>query len=92
MIWCANEQGISVNTVMDLPRHARVPEAQTWMRKAAILDRFYIPTRYPNGLPDLIPEKSFFRQDAEQGITLALYFLEACRQWREEYIERKFNQ
>ena len=28
-------------------------------KAAVLLDRFYIPTRYPNGLPDLTPEEAF---------------------------------
>ncbi len=29
-------------------------EASRWLRTAD-LDQYYIPTRYPNGLPDLTP-------------------------------------
>ena len=32
--------------------------------KAAFLDRFYIPTRYPNGLPGGIPFESFSGSDS----------------------------
>ena len=39
--------------------------------KASKLDRFYIPTRYPNGLPDLIPEQAFFPDDAQSAIAFA---------------------
>jgi HEPN domain-containing protein len=42
---------------------------------------FYIPTRYPNGLPDLTPDQSYFRHDAEQGIALATDLLTASRRW-----------
>ena len=35
---------------------------------AALLDRFYIPTRYPNGLPDLTPDEIFWEEDAEACI------------------------
>jgi HEPN domain-containing protein len=38
---------------------------------AAALDRFYIPTRYPNGLPDLTPGKYYFQKDAEFCIRVA---------------------
>jgi HEPN domain-containing protein len=38
---------------------------------AAALDRFYIPTRYPNGLPDLTPGKFYFQKDAEFAIGIA---------------------
>ena len=34
------------------------------MEQASVLDRYYIPTRYPNGLPDLTPGKCYFRKDA----------------------------
>lgn len=37
-------------------------------RCAVILDRFYIATRYPNGLPDLTPEESFLEEDAKSCI------------------------
>ena len=33
-------------------------------KSATILDRFYITTRYPNGLPDLTPEEAYLEEDA----------------------------
>ena len=38
---------------------------------AAQLDRLYVPTRYPNGLPDLTPEEAFFESDARRALDLA---------------------
>lgn len=43
---------------------------------ARILDRFYIPTRYPNGLPELIPSDAYGLNDAEQGIQLTKEIVE----------------
>lgn len=37
---------------VDLAIHDKLKDL---IRHALVLDRFYIPTRYPNGLPDLIP-------------------------------------
>ena len=37
----------------------------------AILDGYYIPTRYPNGLPDSIPARVYNREAAEQAVKLA---------------------
>ena len=37
-------------------------------KSALILDRFYIATRYPNGLPDLTPEEAYLEEDAENCI------------------------
>ncbi len=42
---------------------------------AMILDRFYIPTRYPNGLPDLTPGEAFGKNDAILAKEIAEKFL-----------------
>ena len=38
---------------------------------ATELDRFYIPTRYPNGLPDIVPDQAYLERDAQRAIVLA---------------------
>lgn len=37
----------------------------------ATLDRFYIPTRYPNSVPDIIPQQAFVVADAVNGLAAA---------------------
>lgn len=49
------------------------------VQDGTVLDRFYIPTRYPNGLPDLTPEEAFFLEDAEACIEKAARLIEAVR-------------
>ncbi len=46
-------------------------EFETIKRKAASLDKYYIPTRYPNGLPGGIPSEAFDKDDAQKAISLA---------------------
>lgn len=46
-------------------------------RVGRILDRFYIPTRYPNGLPDITPNEAFSQEDAQ-----------VCLEYAEEIIDR----
>ena len=36
--------------------------------EAAALDQYYIPTRYPNGLPGGIPAEAYARDDAERAL------------------------
>jgi HEPN domain-containing protein len=36
-----------------------------------ILDTYYIPTRYPNGLPDGIPAQVYTREVADEAVRLA---------------------
>lgn len=58
---------------VDQRAHASVADlAET----AGRLDRYYIPTRYPNGLPDITPDRAFFEADAREAIDAARLILE----------------
>ena len=48
--------------------HSRMSTA---LAQARQLDRFYIPTRYPNGLPDITPDRAFSEDDATSAIAAA---------------------
>lgn len=50
---------------------------------ARSLDRYYIPTRYPNGLPDIIPSQAFGKPDAERAISAAQRVLTTCEKHME---------
>ena len=41
------------------------------LKKAKILDQYYIPTRYPNGLPDDVPHLFFVKEDAHLCVKYA---------------------
>jgi HEPN domain-containing protein len=49
------------------------------LRAGTILDRFFIPTRYPNGLPELTPGEAYLEEDAEQCIRQAAEILAAVK-------------
>jgi len=38
--------------IAEFPRQADMTDIDMWISQGALLDQFYIPTRYPNGLPD----------------------------------------
>ena len=48
--------------------------------KIAPLDAYYIPTRYPNGLPDSIPAKIYTRPVAKEVLKMADKALSLVRQ------------
>ncbi len=50
-------------------------KCQTW----SILDGFYVPTRYPNSLPDSIPARVYTRPAAENAVSLAKEVVEFVR-------------
>ena len=46
------------------------------LRPAAELDQYYIPTRYPNGLPDGVPHDYYTIEVAERCLSLATSVIE----------------
>jgi HEPN domain-containing protein len=67
--------------VTEFPFSEQLPNIEAWIDKGALLDKFYIPTRYPNGLPDLTPGEVYRRQDAERGLAATRWLISACRRW-----------
>lgn len=55
------------------------PEFQAHARSWSLLDGYYIPTRYPNGLPDGIPADVYTQQAAMQAVDLAREAVEFVR-------------
>jgi HEPN domain-containing protein len=49
-------------------------------QRAAELDAYYVPTRYPNGLPASIPARVFGRESAVRALGLAREVVEAIDQ------------
>ena len=70
--------------IMDFPEKQALPDPGWWIEQAALLDKFYIPTRYPNGLPDLTPGQVYTREDAQRGLETARALVTACREWLDQ--------
>jgi HEPN domain-containing protein len=51
---------------------------QDLFEQAKSLDKFYIPTRYPDALPGLIPSEAYTRLEAEQAVGMAEIFVKAA--------------
>jgi HEPN domain-containing protein len=66
------------HSVVDLCQEAQgFDEAFAEIKKhAASLDTYYIPTRYPNGLPGGIPAEAYTEEVARQALKLAQEVLE----------------
>lgn len=54
---------------------------QAGLNEWAILDSFYIPTRYPNGLPDDIPARVYSQTAAASALSLAEEVVAAVESW-----------
>ncbi|GIX49477.1 MAG: DNA-binding protein [Candidatus Tectimicrobiota bacterium] len=58
-----------------------LPYEERLLALAASLDRFYIPTRYPNGLPAGTPHDYFTANEADQAIAAAEAILAWCQRY-----------
>jgi len=61
---------------VDLKLYQRL---ESLTRMGLVLDRFYIPTRYPNGLPDITPDEAFTDEDADTCITYSKKIIDEVR-------------
>lgn len=67
------------HSVAELCRQAAElePRFESLCMQGASLDRFYIPTRYPNGLPGGIPADAFLQKDADFALEVASSIIDA---------------
>jgi HEPN domain-containing protein len=75
--------------IAELPEPVAFERLQPLVQDGALLDRYYIPTRYPNGLPDLTPGQVYFRQDAEVCLESSRRLLSVVAEFTREAGEPK---
>lgn len=57
--------------IQDFPDQSVASTLGKLKNQAARLDKLYIPTRYPNGLPDLVPGDAYTSAEAAQAMKAA---------------------
>lgn len=58
---------------------AELPLVGDLREELAVLDQYYIPTRYPNGLPGALPYEVYTRKQAEQALEMSRRVIELAR-------------
>lgn len=78
-LYATGEQAVLGHSVEELCRRAapKAAELAALREEAAELDAFYVPARYPNGLPENIPARVFGRKSAERAIEVARRVVQA---------------
>ncbi len=74
MLYAAGERPVLGHAIAELGQEveARDPSFAQLRQEAAKLDHYYIPTRYPNGLPEgADPGEAFDAEDARAAIAAA---------------------
>jgi HEPN domain-containing protein len=67
-----------VRELPDAARSSFIP----LLDNALALDKLFIPTRYPDALPELTPSEAYTRREAEDAIRLTQSFLDTVQTWR----------
>jgi HEPN domain-containing protein len=82
-LYAQGEELVVGHSVRQLCQRAAQYEArfQQQLDDWAILDSYYIPTRYPNGLPDDIPARVYNRVTAEGALALAEEVVAQVNTW-----------
>lgn len=73
VLYLGGARSILGHSVAELLKRAatRHPALAGYRADAMQLDRFYIPTRYPNGLPAGTPFENYTREDLEKAVVMA---------------------
>jgi HEPN domain-containing protein len=78
------------HSVRDLAKQCEVYETKfaKLAEEAALLDQFYIPTRYPNGLPTpMIPDETYTVAQAEMAEKAASHIVGLVETFLRKYIQ-----
>lgn len=73
-IWILEEQdpwGHSNLKLLNELRQTKISLSEEIFEVASVLDKFYIPTGYPDGLPELTPGQSYRKSEAVTAMTAA---------------------
>jgi HEPN domain-containing protein len=75
------ERYVTGHSIHALLKNVEVEQAdqKILFEKGSLLDQFYIPARYPNGLPDGAPFEVYTSKQAEQAICDAQALLDFAR-------------
>jgi HEPN domain-containing protein len=79
-----SEPGHSISELLLTARMEGVDVTDDHIRCGRILDRYYIPTRYPNAFERGAPHQYFLEEDAREAIELAEEIIEFVRREAEK--------
>lgn len=81
LLYALGAEDVWGHSVAELCRDAAslAPDFEPLVSQGAVLDKYYIPTRYPDSLPGGIPAEAFEEEDADRAIRLAEHIIAAVK-------------
>ena len=77
MRYGSGERIVYGHALVDLVKEMNL--SQNLKDELAVLDQYYIPTRYPNGLPGGVPHAVYTKRQAENAVQVASEVIELAR-------------
>jgi len=68
-----------VKLIQEFPKNEIKNSLILLLNRAKELDKLYIPTRYPNGLPDLTPSEVYTEEEASKAIESSKIIIEEIK-------------
>ena len=65
--------------IQEFPNTEIKKSISSLLNKAKELDKLYIPTRYPNGLPELTPSEVYTEEEASKAVESSTIILEQIK-------------
>ena len=80
-LYACGEEIVIGHSIDKLCSHASLYDEEFGenVRRWAILDGYYVPTRYPNSIPDSIPAKIYNEKVAKEAVELAEEIVELVK-------------
>ena len=80
-LYLSGEERVLGHSVADLlNRASSLDSAFGTVWRARTLDLYYIPTRYPNGIPGGLPYEAFDRDEGEKALALAISVIDLVKE------------
>lgn len=80
-LYLSGEERVLGHSVADLLNRASSFDSTfDTISRARTLDLYYIPTRYPNGIPGGLPYEAFDREEGEKALALATSVIDLVRE------------
>jgi len=85
-LYAQGEEMVIGHSVRQLAQRVREydPHFQNEVDRWGVLDIYYIPTRYPNGLPEDIPARVYTREAGESALKVAEEAVKKITLWFQE--------
>jgi len=86
-LYASGERSVIGHSILDMLKKLSTLDKnfENVLSEGKRLDRFYIPTRYPNGLPGGSPFQTFDKEDLSNAVNDLIQIIEICQKFLNKF-------